>query len=103
MVMIKHPRYITVATSRVALNIFLACRANPVKNPVEPNDKMFPMEYNNANFIGCIHNNEDRKEQMRPMPAQQAKPYNGCSYVKSMQIEPVSSSSIPDGVSGCDG
>ena len=103
MVMIKHPRYITVATSRVALNIFLACRANPVKNPVEPNDKMFPMEYNNANFIGCIHNNEDRKEQMRPMPAQQAKPYNRCSYVKSMQIEPVSSSSIPDGVSGCDG
>jgi hypothetical protein len=35
---------------------------------------MFPMEYNKANFIGCNHNKDERNEQMRPMPAQQAKP-----------------------------
>ena len=78
--------------------MFFNCLPNPVKNPVLASDRMFPMEYKIANFLGTVQKTLDNAEHAKPNAAQKANPYMRCSKV--MFAHDVYSSRTSTGVSG---
>lgn len=94
----SEPRYTQVATTLVPLNIPLSCAKNPVRKPVLPSDKMFPIVYKMANLVGLSHIRLERKEQKTPALTQIANPYRRCMRESSKQS--LSSSSSGGGSDG---